>query len=184
MPTAHKVTDANKPSNTDDTSRQTAPSVHLEGFADAIPTPMVTAAPKPSSPTTPASPPPAAVAPSVPSPSQQVEKARHASSQFLQSALLSTLEASYTAIQSERDALQSRLSAALATVDSLTLENATLKSSKDETAELLQNQGKKWRSEVENERELRGEMEKKLRWSEERMDRLEAEGESLRGEIR
>lgn len=80
--------------------------------------------------------------------------------------------------------MQSRLSAALATVDSLTLENATLKSSKDETAELLQNQGKKWRSEVENERELRGEMEKKLRWSEERMDRLEAEGESLRGEIR
>lgn len=43
---------------------------------------------------------------------------------------------------------------------------------------------KRLREECAQERNRREEMEKKLKFSEERVDRLEGEGDSLRGEIR
>lgn len=103
---------------------------------------------------------------------------------MIESALLSSLEGSYVQLQSERDALQTQLSSTLATVDSLKLENTSLKSSVEEASRSVEVQGKKWRGEVDSERSRREEMEKKLKCCEERCLRLEGEGDSLRGEIR
>lgn len=88
------------------------------------------------------------------------------------------------ALQSERDALATQLSTAQCTVDKLRLEKEELITSNEESRALQEAQGKRWRGEVEMERNGREEMEKKLKYCEERCVRLEVEGDSLRGEIR
>ena len=64
------------------------------------------------------------------------------------------------------------------------LENAAFKNEAELNAKSLEEGAKRWKEEVEKEGAKREEMENKLRWSDERVDRLEAEGERLRGEIR
>lgn len=186
MPTARQIDESAKEanSNNNDNKSQRGASVHLEGFADAVPSPMAVA-PKAATATT-AIPAAAQQPPSKPSqsPSQKVEAARKASNSLLQSALLSSLESSYTALQSERDALQCQLSEAVSAANAVRLENASLKSAQEESTKSMEERGKRWRGEVSSEREKREEAEKKLRWCEERCLRLEGEGDSLRGEIR
>jgi hypothetical protein len=185
MPTARQVDESAKEasSNNNDNNSQRGASVHLEGFADAVPSPMAVA---PKVATATAIPAAAQQPPSKPSqsPSQKVEAARKASNSLLQSALLSSLESSYTSLQSERDALQCQLSEALSAANAVKLENASLKSAHEESTKSMEERGKRWRGEVSSEREKREEAEKKLRWCEERCLRLEGEGDSLRGEIR
>lgn len=191
MPTAHQVTEsANKADSNNNENNNNEPSppprgssVHLEGFADAIPSPMAVA-PKASTNTASTQQPSSQSPSQKTSPSQKVAAAREASNSLIQNALLSSLESSYITLQSERDSLQSQLTEALNVVSSLKLENASLKSSHDTNLKSIEDQGRKWRGELSAERERREEMEKKLRWCEERCVRLEGEGDSLRGEIR
>ena len=175
MPTPHRVKDSVKKAT--------------EGFADAVPSPMAVAPTiKKATNTSPNKPTVTTKSPETPStvqsPAEKVQQAKKASNNLVQSALLSSLEASYTALQAERDALQTQLSSTSATVDSLKLENASLKSANEESSKSIEARGKSWRGELEAERNRRNELEKKLKWSEERVDRLEGEGESLREEIR
>ena len=174
MPTPHRVKESVKKAT--------------EGFADAVPSPMAVAPTKkadiisPSKQTVMTK--PSGASSTVQSPVEKVQQAKNASNNLIQSALLSSLEASYTALQAERDALQTQLSSTSATVDRLKLENTSLKSVSEENSKSIEARGKSWRGELEGERNRRNELEKKLKWSEERVDRLEGEGESLRGEIR
>ena len=183
MPTAQKANESPKKATNGEESPRRAASVHLEGFADAIPSPMAVD-PKGSPTATPATDSVSLSKRTDESPSNKILQARNASNDMIQSALLSSLEASYTALQSERDALQTQMSSTLATVDALKLENAALKSAAEDHTKSIEARGKQWRGEVEIERNKTMEMEKKLKCSEERVDRLEVEGETLRGEIR
>lgn len=179
----------NNNNNDDKNARGQSASVHLDGFADAAPSPMAasgtktTISPKVTAVTTEAVRPPNKPSPS-PAYESPLQKARNASSHLIQSALLSTLEASYAQLQHERDSLQTQLSESLSTVGALKLENAAFKNEAELNARSLEEGAKRWKEELEKERAKREDMEIKVRWSEERVDRLEAEGERLRGEIR
>jgi nucleoprotein TPR len=187
MPTPHKVETTQKAPQTPGKSA----SVHLEGFADAAPSPM-TASTKPLETTTTTAAAPSAShkksraksATGANNAESPVQKAREASNSLIQSALLSTLETSYTQLQQERDTIQTQLSTSLSTISSLKLENNVLKSAQEESSKSVEETMKRLREECAQERNRREEMEKKLKFSEERVDRLEGEGDSLRGEIR
>ncbi len=101
-------------------------------------------------------------------------------------ALLSTLESKHTALQKERDDLLSQLSARDGLISKQASQSIKLVSKVDELKSELHSRDEaqsKLLSVIQSEKNTRGEIERKLRYSQERVDRIEQESDSLRKEI-